>query len=68
MSGKWYKYAEIIGNFIRVIYGVVVMVSLHVVRHRLLSHFIFSIQKNDYYEGFSLKLRVVYVLNDKKIQ
>ncbi|KXG89531.1 hypothetical protein HMPREF3232_00805 [Fannyhessea vaginae] len=68
MSGKWYKYAEIIGNFIRVIYGVVVMVSLHVVRHRLLSYFIFSIQKNDYYEGFSFKLRVVYVLNDKKIQ
>lgn len=68
MSGKWYKYAEIIGNFIRVIYGVVVMVSLHVVRHRLLSHFIFPIQKNDYYERFSLKLRVVYVLNDKKIQ
>lgn len=50
------------------IYGVVVMVSLHVAQHRLLSHFIFSIQKNDYYEGFALKLRVVYVLNDKKIQ
>lgn len=68
MSGKWYKYAEIIGYFIRVIYGVVVMVSLHVAQHRLLSYFIFSIQKNDYYEGFSFKLRVVYVLNDKKIQ
>lgn len=50
------------------IYGVVVMVSLHVAQHRLLSYFIFSIQKNDYYEGFSFKLRVVYVLNDKKIQ
>lgn len=50
------------------IYGVVVMVLLYVLLCRLLSHFIFSIQKNDYYEGFSLKLRVVYVLNDKKIQ
>lgn len=50
------------------IYGVVVMVLLYVLLCRLLSHFIFPIQKNDYYEGFSFKLCVVYVLNDKKIQ